>query len=384
MKNIKRGGIFSYLTTGHFFVVYFFLSASSLEICAQNLISNPECVTYDAIFDRYLVSCFYAGKVVAINSQGVQSNWKTGLGYCYGSTIYGDDFYVSTGKTVRGFNLSSGSQIMNVYIASSHQMDGMVCDTSGNLYIADFHYQGSDDQIFKINLATHAYWAFVPPGHGLQEGPQDIAYDRQNNRLIVVSAYVTPIVAVSLTDSSVITVFNSPTVNDFDGIAEDSWGNYYTTSYPAGCVYKFDHSFLNIPIMIASGFNGPSNLCYNPVGNKLAIPVFYSDTVVLLTPPPEAVQNQSEFMPKDFILHQNYPNPFNPVTTIGFSVGNFQFVALRVFDVTGIQVAEVFKGRVGQGMYNFNWDGSAFASGIYFYRLETPSGIETRKMILLK
>jgi hypothetical protein len=273
---------------------------------------------------------------------------------------------------------------MSVFIPSSHQLDGMDADTSGNLYIADFQYGGSDDQIFKINLTTHAYWAFVPPGQGLQEGPQDIAFDRQNNRLIVVSAYVTPIVAVSLADSSVTTVFNSATVNNFDGIAEDNWGNYYATAWTTGTVYKFDHNFLNTPVEFATGLVNPANLGYNPEGNKLAVPLYYSDTVIFLTPIPEAVNNQIESAPKDFVLYQNYPNPFNPLTMLSFHLMKSQFAQLRIFDVTGTRVAEVFNGKVNMGMHSFEWNASDFSSGIYFCRLETSSGSETKKMILLK
>ena len=60
---------------------------------AQNLITTPECVVYDAAYNRYLVSCFYAGKVVAIDSNGNQSYFTEGLPYAYGSTIYNGVFY---------------------------------------------------------------------------------------------------------------------------------------------------------------------------------------------------------------------------------------------------------------------------------------------------
>jgi hypothetical protein len=61
-----------------------------------------------------------------------------------------------------------------------------------------------------------------------------------------------------------------------------------------------------------------------------------------------------------------------------------QFAQLRIFDVTGTRVAEVFNGKVNMGMHSFEWNASDFSSGIYFCRLETSSGSETKKMILLK
>lgn len=92
-------------------------------------------------------------------------------------------------------------------------------------------------------------------------------------------------------------------------------------------------------------------------------------------------QNQS---PSRFILRQNYPNPFNPVSVISYEIPAMSHVSLRVYDLLGREVATLFEGVRPPGTYEARFDGNGLASGIYFYRLESGTYSETRKLILLK
>jgi hypothetical protein len=94
-------------------------------------------------------------------------------------------------------------------------------------------------------------------------------------------------------------------------------------------------------------------------------------------------------IPKEFILYQNYPNPFNPSTKIKYtipSVGTslMKFVLLKVYDMLGKEVAVLVNEGKPVGSYNVDFDGSKLPSGIYFYKLQAGSFVETKKMILLK
>ncbi len=87
----------------------------------------------------------------------------------------------------------------------------------------------------------------------------------------------------------------------------------------------------------------------------------------------------------NYELAQNFPNPFNPVTTIRFSVKQLEQTSVRVYDITGKQVAELFNGVAAPGqIYNVQFNGSGLASGMYLYVLQTPSEREVKKMSLLK
>ncbi len=88
--------------------------------------------------------------------------------------------------------------------------------------------------------------------------------------------------------------------------------------------------------------------------------------------------------PDKFSLSQNYPNPFNPVTNINFSLPAAGNVKLIVFDMTGREVAVLINGQYSAGSYKVDYNASSLASGVYFYRLETESFTDVKKMMLIK
>ncbi len=92
----------------------------------------------------------------------------------------------------------------------------------------------------------------------------------------------------------------------------------------------------------------------------------------------------SEEIPGRFSLYQNYPNPFNPVTDIKYDLPKSSQVKLSVFDLLGREIGILVNSYLKAGSYNFRWDASNYASGIYFYNLRTSDFIETKKMILIK
>jgi hypothetical protein len=89
-------------------------------------------------------------------------------------------------------------------------------------------------------------------------------------------------------------------------------------------------------------------------------------------------------VPSSFQLAQNYPNPFNPTTNIRFDLSSTDKVTLTVYNIVGQQVATLVSGTLAAGSYNVPFDASELASGVYFYKLSTPTQTQTRKMVLLK
>ena len=93
---------------------------------------------------------------------------------------------------------------------------------------------------------------------------------------------------------------------------------------------------------------------------------------------------------ENYSLGQNYPNPFNPTTNIKFSLKENSFVSLKIFDIQGKELAQVFNDRRDGGSYEVAFDANSFniSSGTYFYTLNVESGnksfTETKKMILIK
>lgn len=86
----------------------------------------------------------------------------------------------------------------------------------------------------------------------------------------------------------------------------------------------------------------------------------------------------------DNSMSQNYPNPFNPSTTISFNLPSKSLVSLTVLNSNGKEVASIESKELPAGNYTRQWDASGFAGGIYYYRLQMGSLVETKKLILLK
>jgi N-acetylneuraminic acid mutarotase len=96
------------------------------------------------------------------------------------------------------------------------------------------------------------------------------------------------------------------------------------------------------------------------------------------------VEKQTTVVPTQYELSQNYPNPFNPTTTIRFSVPTSTLLSLKVYNILGQEVATLAEGLHAAGTYNVKWDASNFATGVYFYRLQSNNFAETKKLLLLK
>jgi hypothetical protein len=88
--------------------------------------------------------------------------------------------------------------------------------------------------------------------------------------------------------------------------------------------------------------------------------------------------------PESFSLSQNFPNPCNPSTNITYELPEASNVRLAVFDLLGREVSVLVNERKEAGRYDTTFDGINLPSGVYFYRLQTVSFVETKKLLLLK
>jgi len=105
-----------------------------------------------------------------------------------------------------------------------------------------------------------------------------------------------------------------------------------------------------------------------------------------------SLANIKNNLPSGFNLLQNYPNPFNPSTKIRYSIpqvetrhaSSLQIVTLRVYDILGNEIATLVNEEKNAGSYEISWNAEHIPSGIYFYRLEAGSFVQTQKMVLLR
>lgn len=88
--------------------------------------------------------------------------------------------------------------------------------------------------------------------------------------------------------------------------------------------------------------------------------------------------------PDKFVLNQNHPNPFNPTTSISFNLPAAGQVSLKVFDISGKEVAGLVDNYLEAGRHSINFDASTLSSGVYYYKLASGNNMSMRKMLLIK
>ena len=146
---------------------------------------------------------------------------------------------------------------------------------------------------------------------------------------------------------------------------------------------------------IAPGDSGSVELRIHPAG--LRIDTLYTGRlritgntpdvglirIGLQTSNPNGVAQSGE-LPVTFALEQNYPNPFNPSTAIRYQLAATAHVTLKVYDILGREVASLVNEVKPGGSFESTWDASAVASGMYIYRIEAGTFVQSRKMLLLK
>ena len=128
-------------------------------------------------------------------------------------------------------------------------------------------------------------------------------------------------------------------------------------------MYLSNNSYITLPLQVTT---------LNP-----GMSIFEEDNTELV---------QTDNVPVSFDLKQNYPNPFNPSTTIEYSVPQNSFVTLKVYDISGKEVATLVSTEISAGNYslNFNADAYHLSSGIYFYKLTAGNEVAVKKLMLIK
>ena len=91
----------------------------------------------------------------------------------------------------------------------------------------------------------------------------------------------------------------------------------------------------------------------------------------------------------DYLLYQNYPNPFNASTVIRYVLTGPTEVSLKIYNITGKEIITLAEGHQPAGTYQLIWDGKdsngqPVPSGVYFYRLERESLVQTKAMSVVR
>ncbi len=111
-----------------------------------------------------------------------------------------------------------------------------------------------------------------------------------------------------------------------------------------------------------------------------AIACIFDNTIISFSIPDSSVTSPTNLA----VDIRNYPNPFNPATIISFELPQPSRVTLEVYNILGQKVETLIENETRSGQQEIEWNGDKYASGIYFYRLQTENEVITKKMSLSK
>jgi hypothetical protein len=116
--------------------------------------------------------------------------------------------------------------------------------------------------------------------------------------------------------------------------------------------------------------DGPCYTVYSAIASKYALG--------------KSSMELADEIPQSFKLFDNYPNPFNPSTEIQFGIKEESFVILTVYDMIGRMITTLAQENLQPGIYTTTFNAQGLSSGIYIYRLQAGSYVETKRMVLMK
>ncbi len=311
-------------------------------------------------------------KKIAVDN--LSNVYITGESWAGSNTMYN---YATT-----KYNSSGNTQWTSIYdgpVNSNDRASYLEVDNSGNVYVTGW----SDSQggvLPNLDFATVKYnfngieqWVMRYNGTG--DGPDmaiSLAIDNDGN--------------VFVTGSSKGEYLNQ---------------NLVTIKYTQGTTLTMDSPAGSQTLEVAStnGFSIGDNIVINPGGTTEETNTITGFGSILLQSPLQfdhfsgeqvvvvintAVEEIFESLPYEYSLSQNYPNPFNPSTTISWQspVGSHQ--TLKIYDLLGNEIATLVDEYLPTGTYKVIFDASGLSSGIYFYKLQAGSFVQTKKMLLLK
>jgi len=293
-------------------------------------------------------------KIIKLDSSGIQLWIKTIKKMSSSETLLTDvnsNIYVGANGILK-FNSNGDS----LWFKQLDNLKEFNIDTNRNLISARYNNINQSYYVIinKIDTSGNNIWTAQTPSVLF---PASI-YTNQNNKIFL-SAYSTG----SGNQKYYTYVYNS------DGSL--FWNGEYVNTSGTGCR----------PIKIISDKNDNiyvSGNAYTVYPDVTILTVKYS----LLTG--NSNSNSVSVFTDKFFLNQNYPNPFNPNTVINYELRNASLVKMIVYDVLGNEVATLINEYKSVGSHEIEFDGSDFSSGIYFYRIEAGSFIQTKKMLLLK
>ncbi len=224
-------------------------------------------------------------------------------------------------------------------------------------------------------------WLYVPTPLAIDV---QVEYDQKSDSgMIHVEVFAESIVGfddlhlrIALTESDI--TYSS---RHFDQILRDYLPDAGGVAFDIAQGETFSHSE---PFIIDSGWSAADCDIVVYVENDAERMIVQCAQAPVPAQTPVAEEAAGSSLPEQYRLSQNFPNPFNPETEIRYVIPRDERVDLRVYNVTGAEVAVLANGRRAAGSYAVKWNAGDLASGVYFCRMQAGGVSRTVKMVLLK
>jgi sugar lactone lactonase YvrE len=381
---------------------------SSTADTTQNGMSRPNCIAIDASGNLYVVDQ-YSNRVLRFNDAATKANGANADG------VLGQPDFTSSGHTT-----TQGGMMAPI---------GVAVDAAGNLYVGEagnnrvlrFNNAASKpnganaDGVlgqpdFTSNAPATTQSGMYQTNNVAVDGSGNLfVADYHNNRVLRFNNAASKpnganadgvLGQLGFTDSTSATTQSG--MKNPSGLAVDRSGSLFVADNRNNRVLRFNNAASkpneanadgvlgqadftsNASATTQSGMHGPNRLGVDVSGN-LYVSDGGNNRVLRFNATSVGVPVQGvKSAVREFKLLQNYPNPFNPATVISYQLAVSSQITLRVYDVLGREVATLVNERQAAGSYTASFDASRFSSGVYFYRLEAGSFVQTKKMLLVK
>ena len=333
-----------------------------------------ESVEYDPINKRYLASS--AGtSIVAIAPNGALSYFGTGLTADYGMEVVGNTLFAVTGTRIKGYDLTSATQVMDLNIPEASFLNGLGSDGGNRLWVSDFN----GIAIYEIditNLSAPTY-AIVADATDLgpTNKPNGIVYDGANNRIVFVNwGNNATIKAMDLTTYAVTTVATT-LLSNIDGIDSDASGNWYVASWSPARITRYSNDFSSSEIITVAGISNPADICYANETDTLAIPGGNQVLFVGFENPTVGTTENSATAALRVIYDAGLPQ-------LKFTLTQAQSVAIDLFDMSGKLVYKVVEGVQSAGSHTVVLGAIGLTSGTYVCQMRSESLSASERVVV--
>ncbi len=357
---------------------------------AQNLLSNPESIVWDAERGYYLVSNWEQdgpgdpGTIVRMNEDGTQSMWNDDLANEYqiaGIYIYGDSLLAAAGVNpnagIAVYSLETAELVDLIVLPDVGLPNDITSDENGVIYVTD--YWG--DKLYRIIDGVPSVYFDA----GLHN-PNGIHYDRANRRLLTLAAGLggCPVMATSLEDSTISLIVYTG-FSGYDGIVADSEGRIYISEWTTDSIHRYDAPFTSGHTVFSSGHTDPADIYYDAVHDMICIPNFTTHDVDFVpVTPTEVEEDPGDLQGLVPDLPRSHPNPCFRSTSVEYELDAATNVRIVVYDIMGRVVRRVADAWRASGLHREAIDLSGLAAGIYPFRVDVRGGGGSGTIVLMR